>query len=83
MPHPCEPCSEYGAGEEGGRWQNTCLPMGGGELIPGFAFSLRAPLALPIKLSLSQPNPMRFLPFTFLILSPIPLRGSEQVALWG
>jgi len=36
--------------------------------------------ALPVKLSLSQP--MSFLTFPLLILSPIPLGGSEQVAVW-
>ena len=55
------------------RWLNPCLPMGRGELIPWLALLVCEAFALPIKLSLSQP--MSFLIFTLLILSPIPPGG--------
>ena len=62
------------------RWLNTCLPTGSSEWIPCFALLVRTAFALPIKLSLSQP--MSFLTFTLLILSPIPLGEREGVAVW-
>jgi len=37
--------------------------------------------ALPVKLSLSQP--LSFLTFTLLSLSPVTLGGSEHVAVWS
>jgi len=49
------------------RWLNTCLLMGSRELIPHFVLLACVALALPTKLSLSQP--MSFLTFTLLILS--------------
>jgi len=52
--------------------------MGSSELIPYVALLARLAFALPIKLPLSQP--MSFFTFTFLILSPIPVGGREQVA---
>lgn len=62
------------------------LPMGSGEGIPCFALLVHMAFAFPIKL-LSQPTSV--LTFTLLILSSIPLRGSECVAVqclgagWG
>lgn len=60
---------------------NTCLTMGNGEWMPCFAFLECAAFAFTIKLSLSQP--MIFLTFSLLILSPILLEcmsGSLLVA---
>jgi len=54
--------------------------MGSNELIPSFALLVFMTFALPIELSLSQP--MSFLTFTFLILSPVPLGESERAAVW-
>jgi len=55
--------------------------VGTGERIPYFALLAHtAFVCLSVKLSLSQP--MSFFTFTLLILSPIPLEGSEQAALW-
>ena len=62
-------------------WLNTCLPMGGGELILCFAWLVCSAFAFPVKLSLPQPT--SFPAFTLLILSLIPLVGSEQTAAWG
>jgi len=62
------------------RWLNTCLPNGRSEQILCFALLLCAAFALCIKLSLSQP--MNFLIFTLLVLSSIPLQGSEQEDVW-
>ena len=59
------------------RWLNTCLMMESTEWIPYFALLAQAAFALPINLSWSQP--MSFLNFTLLILSPIPLRQNEQL----
>jgi len=50
------------------RWLNTCLPVGSSEWIPYFALLACAVFSLPIKLLLSQP--VCFLTFTILILSP-------------
>ena len=57
--------------------------MGSSELIPYFALLAHAALSFH-KLSLCQP--MRFLTFTLLILSPILLGvggGGEQAAVWS
>lgn len=53
------------------------LPLERGELIPCFASFVRAASALPIKLFLSKST--RFLTLSLLILSPIPVVGSDQV----
>ena len=63
------------------RWLNTCLPMGSAELIPWFTLLACVAFALPIKLSLSQPTSL--LPFTLLILSPIPLWEGVSEQLRG
>ena len=51
--------------------------MGSCELVPWFGLLVRSAFALPVKLSLSQP--MSFLTFILLVLSPIPPGGSEQL----
>ena len=61
-------------------WLNTCLLMGSNEWIPCFALLACMAFALAIKLSLSQPT--SFLTYTLLILSLIPLWGSQSVAVW-
>ena len=62
------------------RWLNTCLLMGSSEWIPWFALLARAAFAILINLSLLQLT--SFLTFTLPVLSPVPLWGSEQVAVW-
>jgi len=57
-------------------WLNIRLPVGSGERIPSFALLVGVAFALPIKPSLSQP--MSFLTFALLILSPIPLGGVSK-----
>jgi len=58
-----------------------CFPGVSSERISCFALLARTAYALPIKLSLSQP--MGFLTFTLLILSPLPTgAGSERAAVW-
>lgn len=53
--------------------------MGNSELI--IDLTLLAQTDLPIKLSL--PQTMSFPTFTLQFLSPIPLVGRQQVAVWG
>ena len=56
-------------------WLSTCLPLARAEWIPWVALPACTALALPIKLSLSQPT--SFLTFTLPISSPVPPVGSE------
>lgn len=49
--------------------------------MPFFALLVNTDFALPIKLFLSQTT--IFLTFTFPVLSPVSLRGSEQEDVWG
>lgn len=51
------------------------MSMGSSELMGCAAF------AFHIRLSLSQP--LSFLAFILLILSPVPMGGSDQEAVWG
>lgn len=55
------------------KWLNVCLLMGNSEWISYFVLLAHATFGFPSKLFLSKPTGSHS--FTFLILSPTPLRG--------
>lgn len=61
-----------------GSSQILALPMGSDVPIPHFALLVYTAFTLPTKVSPSQP--MSFLSFALLILSPTPLQGNKAAA---